>query len=275
MDFQYFASWTDSYAVDDARQYPHQMTNNDMLVHDSSSYYQFPPQKWPKGSEENSHLKNSGARNMGTTRSVYKDMDYERPMKLGRSGSCCYRDDNRYPDSKVDYGMRLCKFTFRREECPYGERCHFLHGSSGKWKGGIGNSHESGEKDEGKLGSARSYAISIKTSCCKDLNFDVEDSQNARCLSWKTKICNKWAINGTCPYGMRCIFAHGQAELRKNSAFSASISDSKGTGSSRKYEAGVGSDEAQNNKCSFKWERLGKTVGIYGDWINEETMSIA
>jgi butyrate response factor 1 len=30
----------------------------------------------------------------------------------------------------------------------------------------------------------------------------------------KTELCNNWEQTGACPYGVRCQFAHGIAELR-------------------------------------------------------------
>lgn len=32
----------------------------------------------------------------------------------------------------------------------------------------------------------------------------------------KTSLCKKWAESGYCPYGYKCQFAHGIAELRCN-----------------------------------------------------------
>lgn len=31
---------------------------------------------------------------------------------------------------------------------------------------------------------------------------------------FKTELCNKWQLTGTCPYGDQCQFAHGIGELR-------------------------------------------------------------
>jgi butyrate response factor len=31
---------------------------------------------------------------------------------------------------------------------------------------------------------------------------------------FKTELCNKWEETGACPYGHKCQFAHGVAELR-------------------------------------------------------------
>eukprot|EP00976_Prorocentrum_cordatum_P071385 1180300-Prorocentrum_minimum.AAC.4 len=33
-------------------------------------------------------------------------------------------------------------------------------------------------------------------------------------FNFKTKVCNKWQT-GTCPFGSKCHFAHGQQELRQ------------------------------------------------------------
>jgi hypothetical protein len=33
-------------------------------------------------------------------------------------------------------------------------------------------------------------------------------------LRYKTVLCNKFAVHGTCPYGRKCQFAHGEEELR-------------------------------------------------------------
>eukprot|EP01063_Lacrimia_lanifica_P032049 TRINITY_DN5404_c0_g3_i1.p2 TRINITY_DN5404_c0_g3~~TRINITY_DN5404_c0_g3_i1.p2 ORF type:complete len:137 (+),score=18.15 TRINITY_DN5404_c0_g3_i1:48-458(+) len=31
---------------------------------------------------------------------------------------------------------------------------------------------------------------------------------------YKTKICKNWRTNGACPYNQKCMFAHGEGELR-------------------------------------------------------------
>ncbi|ORX72279.1 hypothetical protein DL89DRAFT_216496, partial [Linderina pennispora] len=31
---------------------------------------------------------------------------------------------------------------------------------------------------------------------------------------YKTKMCDKYQRDGECPYGIKCVFAHGEHELR-------------------------------------------------------------
>ncbi|GLJ43555.1 hypothetical protein SUGI_0906100 [Cryptomeria japonica] len=71
-------------------------------------------------------------------------------------------------------------------------------------------------------------------------------------MYWKTRICNKWETTGHCPFGDKCHFSHGVAELQKyggglldseNGAISAGLhNDFKQTAPSMKphTELGVG-----------------------------------
>lgn len=34
-------------------------------------------------------------------------------------------------------------------------------------------------------------------------------------LLYKTELCEKFEANGSCPYGEKCLFAHGKSELRR------------------------------------------------------------
>ena len=31
---------------------------------------------------------------------------------------------------------------------------------------------------------------------------------------YKTELCSSWKTHGTCPYGPKCLFAHGPGDLR-------------------------------------------------------------
>ncbi|GAB2293614.1 hypothetical protein Dimus_027827 [Dionaea muscipula] len=300
MDFPHFAQetfWASSQAVDGALEYPPQMANaHGRRVHDSPSFSEIPPEKRPRSGENSSYV----VRNKETTRFVhnsYMDIHGHR-RELGRWQNSSYVEAKRFwdgvsdskhsvchemarnnnVDGRVENGMKLCNFISRGEECPYGEKCIFLHGRMGKCKGkNIGTTaHERWEKDEGSLGSGRSYAISIKTCDRKDSRLE-EEFQSSRWLSWKTRLCNKREVNGSCPYGVRCIFAHGQAELRKNSVFAASISRADEDISmicEARPRVGASNEQLLEKKSRFKWERTRKTkiVGIYADWINENSM---
>ncbi|MBA0621497.1 hypothetical protein Godav_007111 [Gossypium davidsonii] len=39
---------------------------------------------------------------------------------------------------------------------------------------------------------------------------------NVKPSNWKTRICNKWELTGYCPFGNKCHFAHGVAELHRH-----------------------------------------------------------
>lgn len=32
--------------------------------------------------------------------------------------------------------------------------------------------------------------------------------------NYKTVLCNKWQFTGSCPYGHKCMFAHGWDDIR-------------------------------------------------------------
>merc|ERR1719502_1384644 len=40
-------------------------------------------------------------------------------------------------------------------------------------------------------------------------------ASNDKAKNYKTEMCNKWLERGECPYGSKCQFAHGEAELRQ------------------------------------------------------------
>jgi len=45
----------------------------------------------------------------------------------------------------------------------------------------------------------------------------VDDNAALDALRYKTKMCKNWEVTGKCPYGPRCLFAHGKRELRSYS----------------------------------------------------------
>jgi len=42
----------------------------------------------------------------------------------------------------------------------------------------------------------------------------LDDNKACDALRYKTKMCKNWEITSKCPYGPRCLFAHGKKELR-------------------------------------------------------------
>ncbi|KAG6549003.1 hypothetical protein Mapa_009445 [Marchantia paleacea] len=123
----------------------------------------------------------------------------------GRGGGNAVGDGVNISDMQRFHKTRPCKKYFSELGCPYGDRCNFLHdeqtpqpkvpresvvvtvacsaGASGSGGGGVG----------GVAGG----------------------TVNLRPPNWKTRLCNKWETTGNCPFGEKCHFAHGTAELQK------------------------------------------------------------
>lgn len=80
---------------------------------------------------------------------------------------------------------RLCRY-FLEGNCPYGDRCNFLHGN------------EEAQKTSGMEPSSGSY---------------THGSMAAR-PGYKTRLCAKWEKGELCDFGDKCHFAHGPAELQ-------------------------------------------------------------
>lgn len=108
-------------------------------------------------------------------------------------------------DQKIIHRMKLCKKFYNGEECPYGDRCNFLHEDPSKFRDEMGRFRESAAISIGTTGPP---VVNGTTSVIHS-----EDNRpvNIKPASWKTKICNKWEITGQCPFGEKCHFAHGQA----------------------------------------------------------------
>eukprot|EP01018_Ginkgo_biloba_P039729 Gb_32150 [translate_table: standard] len=84
---------------------------------------------------------------------------------------------------------RPCKF-FLEGNCPYRDRCNFLH---------------DGEQRQQSIGGGVNEGRGVTPV----------RGPSARPLSWKTKLCMKWENSQHCDFGDKCHFAHGVAELQK------------------------------------------------------------
>ncbi|XP_058182529.1 zinc finger CCCH domain-containing protein 39-like isoform X2 [Rhododendron vialii] len=107
-------------------------------------------------------------------------------------------------DQRLIHRMKICKKFYNGEECPYGEKCNFLHIDSG----------ESPVIRIGTVGSGvgnRSGSDQVEVS--RNLNLGCDglrgNSSTMKPTCWKTKLCSKWEMTGHCPFGERCHFAHG------------------------------------------------------------------
>ncbi|VAI75790.1 unnamed protein product [Triticum turgidum subsp. durum] len=188
------------------------------------------------------------------------------------------------------YKGRHCKKFYTEEGCPYGDACTFLHDEQSKARESVAISL-SPSVGGGSYNSAAAAAASPNgPTILKPSN-------------WKTRICNKWEMTGYCPFGSKCHFAHGAAELHKyggglvdiDGRDIASTPDSKQAAASSKlpvetpaastavpphadvYHLGSQTQRSalasqrsgQLQRPIQKWKGPDKISRIYGDWIDE------
>lgn len=186
------------------------------------------------------------------------------------------------------YKGRHCKKFYTEEGCPYGDSCTFLHDEQSR--------------------ARESVAISVSPTVGSGYGVAVGGAPSQKPSNWKTRICNKWETTGTCPFGSKCHFAHGLAELHKygegfvegepmptdtkqaGMATKAPDMSSSGTAATTLsvprqdfHHVGVGmSSQSQSQRtCSVsqsqvigqrilqKWKGPDKISRIYGDWIDD------
>ncbi|PKA54357.1 Zinc finger CCCH domain-containing protein 56 [Apostasia shenzhenica] len=184
-------------------------------------------------------------------------------------------------DGQRSYKGRHCKKFYTEEGCPYGDMCTFLHDEQSK--------------------ARESVAISLSPTVGGGGFGNGVGSSNQKPSNWKTRICNKWEMTGYCPFGTKCHFAHGAAELHKyggklvevdaRDALSAA-SDSRQAGATTKttdaavasnnlaphadvFHVGVPSqrstivNQRQVQRPVQKWKGPDRISRIYGDWIDD------
>ncbi|KAG0475715.1 hypothetical protein HPP92_015401 [Vanilla planifolia] len=98
-------------------------------------------------------------------------------------------------DGQRSYKGRHCKKFYTEEGCPYGDACTFLHDEQSK--------------------ARESVAISLSPTVGGASHSGGGGTSTQKPSNWKTRICNKWEMTGYCPFGSKCHFAHGAAELHK------------------------------------------------------------
>ncbi|PIM99565.1 CCCH-type Zn-finger protein [Handroanthus impetiginosus] len=180
-------------------------------------------------------------------------------------------------DAQRSYKGRHCKKFYTEEGCPYGENCTFLHDEQSKARESVAISLGPGSGGGG-------YGSNGNGSTLKPSN-------------WKTRICNKWELTGYCPFGSKCHFAHGAAELHRygggpldSEVKDPTTPDAKQgappaktsvetavatTPHSDGYHIGVPSQRLSNaiqktaQRPTNKWKGPDKISKIYGDWIDD------
>ncbi|XP_060204106.1 zinc finger CCCH domain-containing protein 56-like isoform X2 [Lycium barbarum] len=187
----------------------------------------------------------------------------------------------RAESSQRSYKGRHCKKFYTEEGCPYGDTCTFLHDEQSRTR--------------------ESVAISVTPTVGGFGNNAA--GGNLKPSNWKTRICNKWETTGYCPFGSKCHFAHGAAELHK---YGGGLVEMDGTDSLSTppdlKQGGVPSKATENMAPSTtsaphadvyhlgpgvqvqrpsgivqrtgqrviqKWKGPEKISKIYGDWIDD------
>ncbi|KAK7264955.1 hypothetical protein RJT34_32569 [Clitoria ternatea] len=209
----------------------------------------------------------------------------ERPLPPPSSGNW---DD----DQKIIHKMKLCKKYYNGEECPYGDKCSFLHEDPAKFRDDSGRFRESTTISIGTNGSPKSYGDgSNSNESNRGVNNGLNVSRgNGKSSYWKTKLCIKWETTGHCPYGDDCHFAHGHSELQGHGGrveaetAGAIASSTKATiptlpraasasaiDAPPSYRASLppSNEEVQAKKHLLKWKGAKKINRIYGDWLDD------
>ncbi|WCJ29130.1 Zinc finger CCCH domain-containing protein 12 [Euphorbia peplus] len=120
-------------------------------------------------------------------------------------------------DSQRSYKGRHCKKFYTEEGCPYGDNCTFLHDEQSKNRESVAISLGPGGYGGGSGGSASASAsVGVVAGAGVSPGGNGNgNGANIKPSNWKTRICNKWELTGYCPFGNKCHFAHGSAELHR------------------------------------------------------------
>ena len=112
---------------------------------------------------------------------------------------CIFSHDMPEDQYRLMNRARLCRFFMNGKNCPYGNRCHFLQQSVKHVKGGSGVAREKAAVTVVNSGPEEGVRKESDRLACK-----------RKAVLWKTRPCNNWDRNGSCPYGVRCQYAHGE-----------------------------------------------------------------
>lgn len=170
-------------------------------------------------------------------------------------------------DQRMLHKMKICKKYYNGEECPYGDKCNFLHQRPSppmkKLKVEMPGQRESSAISIGVTGDGRGNAGELDPMA-----------------GWKMRLCSRWEM-GQCNYGERCHFAHGQSDLR----FPGSGDEGEpaiATNGVRKVPsvsalptpsaaaAAPANGDGEEKRIS-KWKLTKKINRIYADWLDDLT----
>lgn len=190
-------------------------------------------------------------------------------------------------DQRMVHKMKICKRFYNGEECPYGDKCNFLHEQ--KFKTEMGSPRESSAISIGTTGSMagnRSVSDQFEVNTNKHVNASSDDFRDyMKPTYWKTKLCIKWETTGQCPFGERCHFAHGLSELQAPGGHIEAeavntlsiptkpvlVPANDVVPPSRTVVCAPAKEDVKGKKCFPKWKGAKKIDRIYADWIDDLT----
>ncbi|CAA7026614.1 unnamed protein product [Microthlaspi erraticum] len=119
-------------------------------------------------------------------------------------------------ESGRSFKGRHCKKFYTEEGCPYGESCTFMHDEASRNRESVAISLGPGGYGAGggNGGGSSSNVVVLGGGGVVGVG-SGNGIQIVKPSNWKTRICNKWEITGYCPFGAKCHFAHGAAELHR------------------------------------------------------------
>ncbi|XP_024375302.1 zinc finger CCCH domain-containing protein 12 isoform X1 [Physcomitrium patens] len=211
------------------------------------------------------------------------------PGGQGGSGSAAGSTDSQVRFHKT----RPCKKYFGEGNCPYGEKCNFLHDEHSVPRA-VREARDAAVA--AASGAVVAASPKVEMQLAPTTNGNTKEGEggsstpagsatpNARPSNWKTRLCNKWETTGHCPFEDKCHFAHGSDELQRYGgglpdSSAPALSDSKSGGtpsqdtvavSSYQRHQGGASSARSGSKGKSNWRGPNEISTIYGDWWIED-----
>ncbi|KAK4783853.1 hypothetical protein SAY86_018221 [Trapa natans] len=192
--------------------------------------------------------------------------------------------DNWDDDQKIIHKMKLCKKFYNGEECPYGDRCNFLHEGPSKFRDDAGRFRETSAICIGTSGvpvvqGNGNNQPEVPRSASLGVDPRADPRAATKTVYWKTKLCTKFEVTGHCPFRDKCHFAHGVAEIQtpvglvegEPPNMAQTALKNQQVLSSVPFPIGSTVDPMEQGqpKCLLKWKLNKKVNQIYADWLDD------